>query len=128
MNRIVHWELQTTDPQKAKNFYEPLFGWKLDYMKDMNYVVVKTEDRPDGVGPDGVMGVGGGMTIVKQVQPSGTILYVGVDEIDTTLKKAEKLGAKVVTPKSPIPTVGFFGMLLDPEGNKIGLFTPEKKS
>jgi predicted enzyme related to lactoylglutathione lyase len=113
MNNICHWELQTTSPDKAKKFYEPLFGWKLDYVKEMQYVMVNTPEPP-----------GGGINIVKKIEPSGTLLYVQVEDIEATLKKAEKLGGRTISPKSPIPEIGFYGVLTDPEGNKLGLFTP----
>jgi hypothetical protein len=117
MNNICHWELQTRDPNRAKNFYEPLFGWKVTFEKEMNYVMIET---PGGQ-------PGGGMNIVDKIEPSGTILYVMVQDIEATLNKAEKLGGKIVTPKSPIPKIGFFGVLTDSEGNKLGLFTPLDK-
>ena len=116
MNNICHWELQTRNPETAKKFYEPLFGWKLNYEKEMNYVLVETGSQPDG-----------GMNIVEKIEPSGTVLYVMVEDIESTRKKAEKLGGKTVVPKSPIPNYGFFGILTDVEGNKVGLYTPAPK-
>jgi predicted enzyme related to lactoylglutathione lyase len=113
MNNICHWELQTSNPDKAKKFYESLFGWKLTHEKEMNYVLVDTIEQP-----------GGGLNIVNKVEPSGAILYVQVEDIEATLNKATQLGGKVITPKSAIPNIGFFGIFNDSEGNKVGLFTP----
>lgn len=113
MNNICHWELQTKSPETAKMFYENLFGWKLNYEKEMNYVMIDTGTQP-----------GGGINIVDKIEPSGTILYVEVSDIEDTLKKAEKLGGKTLVGKKPIPNIGFFGILSDAEGNKIGLYTP----
>ena len=36
---------------------------------------------------------------------------------------AESLGGKRITPKSPIPGMGWFAVFEDPTGNKVGLYT-----
>ena len=114
MNTICHWELQTLNPDKAKKFYEPLFGWRVNFEKDMNYVLIET---PGGK-------PGGGMNVVEKIESSGTVLYVMVEDIEAMLNKVEKLGGKVHMRKSPIPNIGYFGVFSDTEGNKLGLFTP----
>ncbi len=113
MNTICHWEMQTVNPENAKKFYEPLFGWKLTHEKEMGYVMVETGGQPDG-----------GMNVVGKIEPSATLFYVMVDDIEAILVRAEKLGGAIVTPKKPIPHVGHFGVLRDIEGNQVGLFTP----
>jgi predicted enzyme related to lactoylglutathione lyase len=113
MNSVCHWEFQTTNPDKAIKFYEGLFGWKLDYMKEMNYVMIETPERP-----------GGGISVVDKIESGGTVIYILVEDIEAKLKHAEKLGGKIVTPKCPIPNMGFYGVFADSEGNKMGLFTP----
>jgi hypothetical protein len=51
------------------------------------------------------------------------MVYVGTDDIEATLAKAETLGGEILVPKSEIPGQGWFGMFSDPTGNQIGLFT-----
>jgi predicted enzyme related to lactoylglutathione lyase len=51
-----------------------------------------------------------------------TVVYVGVDSIDAALKKVATSGGKVVTPRTPIPGMGAFARISDPEGNVVGLF------
>ena len=69
--------------------------------------------------------VGGGLNPVNDSNPAGTVLvYVGTDDIDSSLAKAESLGGKIVTPKTEIPNTGWFGFFSDPTGNLIGLYTP----
>lgn len=113
MHNVCHWELQTINPETAKKFYGSLFGWKLQYEKEMNYVMVDTGAQPNG-----------GMNVVTKVAPGPAVLVILVEDIDTTLNKAASLGGKIITPKHPIPSVGFYGVFEDPEGNHIGIFTP----
>jgi predicted enzyme related to lactoylglutathione lyase len=66
-------------------------------------------------------GVNGGM--MKRVDPNQQVTnYILVESVDDFSKKAEKLGAKVIIPKTPIPEMGSFAVVLDPEGNPFGLF------
>jgi len=113
MNTICHWEMQTKNPEIASKFYQALFGWKMIYEKEMNYLMIDTGGQPNG-----------GMNIVDKIEPSATLLYVLVDDIDKILKNVEKLGGKTIVPKKPIPEVGHFGILADTEGNHVGVFTP----
>ena len=40
-NPFVHVELQTTDVEKAKKFYQGLFKWDLENMDGMDYTMIK---------------------------------------------------------------------------------------
>ncbi len=40
------------------------------------------------------------------------------------LKEIEKAGGTILVPEMEIPNTGKFGLFLDPQGNKIGLFKP----
>ena len=35
MPTIVHFDLPTDDPERAKKFYEELFNWKFDSVPEM---------------------------------------------------------------------------------------------
>lgn len=38
----------------------------------------------------------------------------------------EQAGAQVVQPKSPIPSIGYYAIFRDPEGNFVGLFQSDE--
>ena len=50
-NRVVHFEIEATDRERAKKFYTQAFGWQLEQMgEDMGqYVVVTTGDPQEPV-------------------------------------------------------------------------------
>ena len=111
---IVHVEISANDREAAGKFYSDLFGWNIQQIPEMNYA---TFDY-------GVEGVGGGLNPVREDNPAGTVVvYAETDDIDASLAKAEKLGGKIVTKKTEIPGMGWFGMFTDPTGNPIGLYT-----
>lgn len=113
-NAFCHIEINTTNLKRAEKFYGDLFGWKINSEMMSNYSLFECPSPP-----------GGGIAQVEKVNPGDSLMfYVEVDDIPKYLSKAANLGGKEVTPKTDIPNVGWFGVFADPDGNKIGLFTP----
>jgi predicted enzyme related to lactoylglutathione lyase len=116
-HNIVHVEFSAEDREAAGKFYSQLFGWEVEQIPEMNYATFETGDN-----------VGGGFNPVTDTNPAGTVLvYIGTDDIDASLAKAESLGGKIVLPKSEIPDTGWFGFFSDPTGNVVGVYTPLQK-
>ena len=110
---VVHVEIPGTNVEAAGKFYESLFGWKISHMPEMNYIMWEAGD-----------GSGGGIPGVSADNPAGQVLvYIDSDDIDTDLKKVEKLGGKVLHQKTEIPGMGWFGIFKDPTGNVLALYT-----
>lgn len=110
--KFVWYELYTPDAPAARRFYAEVLGW---------------EDR-DGQVPGidyHLMSANGtdvaGTMQAEQGAPPGWNGYIAVDDIDAAAAKAEAAGAKVMIPVSPIPGIGHFAMLLDPQGACFGL-------
>lgn len=112
---IVHIELAAKDPSQSAAFYRELFGWQSQHAPELNYTMFQPEGGPGG----------GFLTIGEHGTRQGEIrVYVGTDDVDATLKRAEALGATTLMGRSEIPGVGWFGVLSDPAGVPIGLFAP----
>ena len=110
---IVHIEIPTKDGKTSGKFYADLFGWKIETDEKMDYTMWEPVEGP-----------GGGFNPVTEEYPVGAIIiYVASEDIETDLKKAEALGGKIATPKTEIPTIGWFGVFTDPTGNRIALYT-----
>ena len=110
---IVHVEIPAVNVEGAGKFYESLFGWKLMPMPEMNYTMWE-----DGSGS------GGGFPQVSDENPAGQVLvYIDSDDIEADLKKVEKLGGKVLHPKTEIPQMGWYGVFQDPTGNVLAVYT-----
>jgi predicted enzyme related to lactoylglutathione lyase len=108
-NKIVWYEVVGTDGSKLQRFYADMFGWKYRQEPCMDYAMTDPQDT----------GIGGGIGTV----PGGASwagFYVGVDDVENALRKAEQLGGKVVVPTTKLPDVTF-AVFSDPEGHMIGL-------
>jgi predicted enzyme related to lactoylglutathione lyase len=113
MNGVCHLEIPAKDFEKVKKFYGAMFNWEFTEMKDWNYLLFKAPD-----------GVGGGFDKSYDISAKpGIVFYIEVDDIDSSLKKAESLGGKCIKPKTQIsPEFGYLAFVSDLDGNHIGLW------
>jgi len=121
MPRVVHFEIPADNPERAAAFYKKAFGWKIEkWPGPMDYWMVNT-------GTDGEPGINGGL--LKKGDVSTTTNTVGVESVDDALAEVSKAGGKMIMPKTPIPTVGYFAYCQDTEGNLFGVmqFDPSAK-
>jgi predicted enzyme related to lactoylglutathione lyase len=49
-------------------------------------------------------------------------MYYNGPDVDESIKKIKSGGGKVLTPKVPIPGVGYMAYFEDTEGNRLGVF------
>jgi len=115
-NTICHIELEATDMARAQAFYESMFDWTFRAFTD-DMVVFGTGDQHLG----GLMKVG---EVVPGRSPS---IWIEVDNLDASVAKATGLGSSILSPKSPVPHVGWSAQVTDPDGNHVGLVEFEKK-
>ncbi len=125
-NAISWFEIPATDLERAARFYETIFGITLIPMELPNFKMrmFPLED---------MMGVGGAIvTIENEVntqnfyKPSstdGVLIYLnGNPDVQIVLDKVEAAGGKIIVPKTEIaPDYGFMAIIIDTEGNRIGL-------
>lgn len=120
MPTIVHFDIGADDPERARRFYEGLFGWKMEKPPGMtDYYLIETRDL------EGKPGVGGGLG--KRGEPGQRITsYVGVSSIDEYVAKVESLGGKVVMPRMAVPGWGYLAICFDTEDNMFGLWQEDR--
>jgi len=109
---IVHFEINTRDPERAKKFYSKAFGWKYkdSAMPGIEYYLI------DGVTPGGAIN-----PLAQDSKVKAPTVYFGTDDIDATLKKVRNSGG-TADEKQPIPGQGWFAGCTDPDGNSFSLF------
>lgn len=120
---IIHFEIPAGDLDKMKAFYRNVFGWKYGEVPEMDYTVIQTVPT-DERGMIKEPGVNGGIykrTAKEQVP----LNYISVEDVDEFIDRAVKNGGKVRTAKTPIPHVGDIAVIIDPEGNPLGIIRPE---
>jgi predicted enzyme related to lactoylglutathione lyase len=122
-NSVAHFEIYADDPGKLEQFYKSMFDWKIEHMAQMDYWLIKTVDTDDKGMPTQTGGINGGMLKRPTGYPGNAwVNYVNVESLDASVEKAQKLGAKVTKGRSPVPGMGWFAMLIDPQGNHFALW------
>ncbi|MDP3148838.1 MAG: VOC family protein [Ignavibacteria bacterium] len=108
---IAHVEIPSTNLEASKEFYKKVFDWDL---KDFGngYLLYNSHK-----------GITIGLRKVKKVNTGdSTIFHVSVTDIEDALDKVKTAGGKVFREKTVIPVFGWFALLIDNEGNIIGLY------
>ncbi|MCZ7629673.1 MAG: VOC family protein [Microthrixaceae bacterium] len=127
MARVVHFEIQADDVERAKAFYAAAFGWSFeDYGSGtgMPYWGVIT-------GPDSEPGINGGLLqrpVAAAAPEQGTNAFVctmQVEDYDATEQRILEAGGTVALPKMALTGMAWQGYYLDTEGNTIGIHQPD---
>jgi predicted enzyme related to lactoylglutathione lyase len=122
-NNPVGWfEIYVEHMPRARAFYEAVFQGTLEELKN-----------PDPKGfPDMEMwafpmsmdgyGAPGALVQMKGCAPGGsTLVYFSCDDCSVEAERAASNGGKVIKEKMSIGEYGFIAMVVDTEGNMIGL-------
>jgi predicted enzyme related to lactoylglutathione lyase len=132
---VVHFEIPADEPERAAKFYRELFGWEIskwegsaeerdgmaDYRpENFEYWMVRTVPT-DAKGMPTRPGVNGGL--MRRMFPGqAPVNYISVDSVDEFVKRAERLGARILMAKMPVPGMGWFAQLADTEGNVVAIW------
>jgi predicted enzyme related to lactoylglutathione lyase len=128
-NPVVHFEIYADDPDKLGKFYTSLFDWTIEPVPGMDYRLIKTVETDAKGMPSQSGGINGGML----KRPAGYeghtwINYVNVESLEAAIKRAQNLGATIMKGKTPVPGMGWFAMLTDPQGNPFAIWQSDPKA
>lgn len=122
MNRVTHFEIAATDPEKSAIFYREVFGWNVaTWPGAEEYWTLTT-------GPQSDEGIDGGMFRAKSPEQPRVSVSVLVDSIDAHIAKVVEHGGKIVVPKRAVHGVGCLAYFLDCDGAMFCLHEPEPES
>jgi len=122
MDNAISWfEIGTTDLDRATKFYETIFGVSLIPMDLPNIKMRMFPIDNMQIGIGGALVDSGGFH--KPSATDGPLIYMnGNPDVQSILDKVEAAGGKIMVPKTEIsPEHGFMAVILDTEGNRIGL-------
>jgi uncharacterized protein len=114
-------DLNTSDPEAARKFYEQLFGWQFDKVDDageVDYWTITNGGRQNG----GIRAFGEAEREADLM--SHWLPYFAVEDVEAALKKVQELDGNVMA--GPIDVSGGrFGIVQDPQGAPFGVFSGE---
>ena len=119
MDPVVHFEIPAKNMKRAKGFYEKLFGWKIRPYMDEYYLAGTTPLDKNRM-PKKPGAINGALQR-KDKSIASPRVVVNVANLDRTLKKAVAAGGKVKQPKNEVPDMLWYAVIVDTEGNEVGL-------
>ncbi|MGM7685069.1 VOC family protein [Cytobacillus sp. Hm23] len=110
--KVIGFELNSQDPEKATAFYANVFGWEI--------AAPQWGYHPVSTGEGANEGISGGIAKGAKDYPHGTRLQIEVEAIDDAISKAKENGAMVVRDKMEFDEY-YLAYLVDPTGIGLGL-------
>jgi predicted enzyme related to lactoylglutathione lyase len=106
---VIHAEIRSNDPDHTRAFFAELFGWTYSDGAFPGYSFVNGDEGtlPTAIGP-------------LQGGTDSVLFFVGVEDVEATLARAEELGGKTIQPAQSVPGVTF-GVLEDAQGHRVGV-------
>jgi hypothetical protein len=121
MVNAVNWfEIPAADFDRAVQFYSDILGKPLRKEVFMG--------TPNGFFPYEGGAVGGAVVYSEGYVPSdkGTLVYLNAHgDLDGVVGRVKAAGGKVLLAKTAIGDAGHMAIILDTEGNKVGLNMPK---
>lgn len=115
-HNVVHFAIHADDVERARHFYEAVFGWRFEAWGPPGFYNVMTgdDDRP-GIqgalhGRDEPLSGGGNR---------GFTCTVAVDDLAAIREKVVANAGTITHEEIEIPTVGTLTQFLDTEGNEL---------
>lgn len=113
MRRIVYLEHIADDPERAKDFYEKVFDWKISRKAGpQEYWIIAAEEEKYPIIEGGIMG---------RMNNGAICNMICVPSINEFLEKIEQAGGKTITDKTQVPGEGFLAYCTDTEGYVFGI-------
>ena len=120
-NPFTWVEIYVADMKRAQQFYETILDIQMAELP-----------MPEGMGEmqmlsfpwaEGERNISGALVKMENMNPGtgGTLVYFACENCATEESRVEKAGGKVLQPKMPIGEYGFCSIVMDTEGNTIGL-------
>ena len=129
-NLVVHFEIHASEPPRLIDFYSELLGWEFSQFGDVPYWTIMTGEGAIGnVAGTAGHGINGGLMPRQGPMPQvgapvvGCNIVIGVDDVDSLMRRGVELGGMEALPAEDMQGVGRVGYLLDPDNNVFGLIS-----
>ena len=114
-NNIAHFAITANDVDRARAFYEAVFGWRFAAWGPPGFFLICT-------GPDDEPGIQGALQAKSEYAAGpgvgGYEITVAVEDLADIERRVEKAGGEVFLRPATIPGVGTLIKYVDTEGNR----------
>jgi uncharacterized protein len=117
INPVIWFEIYVQDMPRAKAFYESVFQLKLERLDDTEMEMWAFPMEMERVGAGGALVKMEGVLSGK----NSTLVYFSCEDCAVEAAEAARNGGFVSREKTSIGQYGFMALVVDTEGNMIGL-------
>ncbi len=124
MNAINWFEIPALDLERAFQFYTSVLHGNVRKGTFGNGELILF-NVPFNTGE----AVGGSIVVREDLKPTtdGAVIYLNTfGKLSSAVEKVESAGGKVIIPEMNLGKFGFAAIIIDSEGNKIGLLSDEQ--
>ncbi len=116
---FVWYDLMTTDPDGAQDFYGKVVGWgTTEWDGAAPYTLWTSGEQP----------IGGVMELPDEAKSAGApphwLAYIQTPDVSGACERILSLGGQVLKEPQEIPNTGSFAVVADPQGAVFAIFTP----
>lgn len=115
MNKLTHFAVYTDDIDRAAAFYNTVFNWQTNGLRQAGFLQIKHKDDPQK--PIGALQDRMYSPLAERI--NGFECSIEVADIYQTAKTVEQAGGTIVMPVTEIPYVGKLIKFTDTEGNLL---------
>jgi uncharacterized protein len=124
MNTIGYFEIQSSNPERDKEFYSKLFGWKFTKQEfaPVEYYHIETNGmyggllkRPAGIPP-------------QEVGTNAYTCSIQVAHFDESANEILELGGQIALAKFAVPGRCWQGYFMDLDNNVFGIFQVDQNA
>jgi len=117
---VVSWfEIPVLDMDRAVAFYNKVFNINIQ-VQDFGGILMGW--FPYAEGKEGASGSLIKNEAYKPSETHGAVIYFGSQDVQNEIDRVEEAGGKIIQPKTQIsPKIGYMGLFIDSEGNRIAL-------
>jgi predicted enzyme related to lactoylglutathione lyase len=117
VNQVAHFAINADDLNRARRFYEKVFGWRFEAWGPPGFFQIATSD---GSRPGSLGALQKRRELVAGERTNGFECTVAVADVDAVAAAVVAGGGTILIPRTLIPTVGHLIFFRDPEGNAVG--------
>ena len=128
MYPVIHFEMPAKDSERARNFYESVFGWQITPLgPEMgDFSLAFTTETDENRMPTKLGAINGGF-YKKSKSDEHTKITILVDDLREFMKKIKAAGGEFLPggqggEVDEIPGVGLFATFMDTEGNAVTIY------
>jgi predicted enzyme related to lactoylglutathione lyase len=114
---IAHFAINADDVERARGFYENVFGWSARAWGPPGFYQLRAAGDPDGP-------VLGAVQRRRELAPGLRLnafeCTIGVEDVDAVAAAVLANGGRILMERADIPGVGSLIFFADPEGNVAG--------